>query len=313
MIMEKFKLVLWCLLVAFAAAFAWAMFASKDNCIFLWLMGISPERLDILQFISWGMSGLLAAIIAIALHQRAEAMANHNTLIAKGHIDERFKVAVESLGSNRPPMRIAAFYQFYHLATDRLARDGFAYSILRILCADVRHTTSISQYREVKGLSKPTEECQSLLSIIFGDTEDIFTGMFKDLKGAYLVRADLRNAKAEAASFSGANLRKAIFDDANLQKAHFAGANLEEASFVRADMRESHFVLPNYKRANIIAADFSYAKLQGADLSSVDNGQATIGLDTAEVDETTKAPWGYYLHKNDMGKYSLREGSPPEE
>ena len=305
----------WLVILLFVALIL-VMF-DADNGALAYLLGTMSKN-DTITYIGLGLGGALAAVGAVALNQRAAAMAANNELVEKGHIDERLKAAVQSLGHTELSVRIAAFYQFYHLAegnSDMKLRG----SILDILCAHLRQMTIKKVYRNVDGKHKPTEECQCLLNIIFRNLEDIrakniFSGIYKDLKGAYLVGADLRCANAENTSFSGATLRRAQFDLSDLQGAHFANANMKKASFASADMRKSRFSLRNYpKAANVDAADFSYAKLHGVDMSRVD-GRKTIGLELAEVDETTKAPWGYYpFYTNAGNHWFLMKGAPPEE
>ena len=315
------------LLFIFALAFVGALFSSGGG-IFALLLEIGSKQ-ETLEFIGLGMGSVLAVMGAVALHQRAEAAmknaeamtknaevaAKNYALTEEGHIQERFKAAVQSLGHAESFVRIAAYYQFYHLAVKN-SDMSLIRIILNILCARLRHITSKTSYYDGEGKEKPTDECQCLLNIIFLNPENlyaknIFAGIYKDLRCTYLVGADLRFANADKASFCNAKLRRAVFNDAGLRGAHFAGANMEETKFIRAKMENSKFVLPNYPRANIGAADFRYAELYGADLSSVDNGQATIGLSSALVDKTTKPPCGYYLFQTDDGDYWLRKGSPP--
>ena len=308
------------LTLTFIGVFVWAVYASKEGGMSAFLEIIRPQHDNIeLAGLCWG--GLLAGIIA--LYKRAVAAksaattADRNKIIEKSHIDEQIAQQSQNLGNAQPSVRIAAFNQLYRLATGTSDKNLIR-GILNTLCAHLRHITGEADYRNGVGKEKPTDECQSLLNIIFLNPENvyeknIFAGIYKDLRNTYLVGADLRFANADKASFCNAKLCRVMFNDAGLRGAHFAGANLEETQFIRAKMEKSKFVLPHYPRANIIAADFSYAELYGANLSSVDNGQATIGLSSALVDKTTKPPCGYYLFQTDDGDYWLREGSPPEE
>ena len=305
---------------AFIGGGVWAVTVSKEVGMSAFLEIIYPQHDNIkLAGICWG--GLLAGIIALyrwsLAAKSAATTADRNKLIEKSHINEQIAQQSQNLGNAQPSVRIAAFNQLYHLATG-ISDESLIRGILNTLCAHLRHITGEADYYNGVGEEKPTDECQSLLNIIFFNPENlheknIFAGIDKDLRGTYLVGADLCFANADNTSFSNAKLRRAVFNDAGLRGAHFAGANLEETQFIRAKMEKSNFVFPHYPRANVIAAHFSYAELYGVDLSNVDNGDATIGLCNALVDETTKPPRGYYLHKNDMGKYSLRKGSLPEE
>jgi hypothetical protein len=72
----------------------------------------------------------------------------------------------------------------------------------------------------------------------------------RDLSGAYLSGADLRDA-----NLSGANLRGADLRDANLSGANLSGADLRDADLSDANLSD----------ANLRGADLSGAYLSGAD------------------------------------------------
>ena len=163
----------WVMLGALAFFFVWALLTDKSGAVAR-LLEIN-NKAEVLRLIGWGMSGVLAAIVAVGLNRRAAAMDKQNDLTEKGHIDERFKVAVQGLAGEQPSVRIAAFYQFYYLAKDN-PDMGFRSSIFDILCAHLRQITSAADYRENAESKKPTEECQSLLDVLFKKSRNVFFG-----------------------------------------------------------------------------------------------------------------------------------------
>jgi uncharacterized protein YjbI with pentapeptide repeats len=99
--------------------------------------------------------------------------------------------------------------------------------------------------------------------------------MGADLSGANLWEADLSGAKLAAAGLSWALLTGARLDgafmwranlrDANLQEANLRGANLESADLNKADLSRA-----NLQKAQLYTADLSEAKFTGADLRGAD-------------------------------------------
>ena len=147
--------------------------------------------------------------------------------------------------------------------------------------------------------SRPSEEIQSLLDMLFVQDHDIFKGLpinlrrsrlngadlqgahlekavlakaylqgadlsgahlqGADLSGAHLQGADLSGAHLQGADLSGAHLQGAILYEANLQGALLRGTCLEEANLARARLQGS--LLP---RAHLQGATLAEADLRGA-------------------------------------------------
>ena len=232
----------------------------------------SENKREIIKMIGLGIGGALAVIGTVVLNRRADAMAKsaaamaksaaatvkNNELIEKGHIDERFKAAIESLGHAAASVRIAAFHQFYNLAKGSLDKD-FVKSIFDILCSHLRQITSDDDYRNGKGQDKPTEECQSLLDVLFKNPQNIFSGVEAQLRGVHLVGANFWKANLHGVVFSGANLRGADFWKSELNHAIFADAKLQGARFVHAKADNAYF-----GRADVEGAIFNFAYLRDA-------------------------------------------------
>ena len=263
---------LWWLLAAFALFFVLTMLTSEGG-VFAWLLGTIGDKQGTLKFIGLGMGGILAVIGAIALNQRTAAMAKHNKLIEKGHFQERFKVAVENLASAQLSARVASFYQFYNLAADN---PNMRKNIFDILCAHLRQMTRENAYIESNLKSDPqapTEECQSLLDILFLNSPVIFSEILADVRGIYIVGASFNDAQGKG-DFRGATAREVDFSSSKLSGSFFDNVDLRFASFEDADLTN---------------VSFKEADLRGADFSGAKNANSALFSDIKQ-DEKTKLP-----------------------
>ena len=253
-----------------------------DKGALAYLLGTKDEgKRETIKFIALGMGGVLAVMSVIMLNRRvdamvqsaaaqaksAAAMAENNILIEKGHIDERFKAAVQSLGHQEESVRIAAFYQFYLLAKNNPDKD-FVKNIFDMMCVHLRQITSRADYRNGEGRENPTGECQSLLDVLFKNPQNIFVvaDMRVDLQGVYLVGANFHKAHLQGVSFKSANLQHALFWSANVEKAFFTDSNLQNANFTVA---HAHYAF--FQGADVEGADFTNADLHIADMTYVKN------------------------------------------
>ena len=234
-----------------------------------WL-GLTDKN-DKLKFIGLGISGALATIGAIAISRRANAQVENNKLIEKGHIEDRFKSATENLTNKHSVVRISAFHQFYYLAKHHHV-DDFRKNIFDVLCAYLRNMTSKKIYIEETGKEKPTEECQTLLDVLFkSDDKSVFGKFRADLRAAHLAGVNFANANLANADFTDAYLPKADFEKANLPSANFWRANLEGSIFIdaklwRANFEEANLVKSNFYCANLKNTKFIRANLEDARL-----------------------------------------------
>ena len=241
--------------------FLFVVLLTSKGGIFAWLLGTNDKK-ETIQFIALGIGGTLAAIGAVAFSRRANAQMENNKLIEKGYIDERFKSATENLGNSDTIVRISAFYQFYYLAKNH-PDVSFRNHIFDILCAHLRNMTSKNTYRgyEDQGKIKPTEECQTLLNVLFKpEDEYVFNKFRANLQSVYLFGADLEGANLSNAillyaNFTCARLSDANFTDANLACADFTDAYLDHAIFHRSHLMDAKLI----NVANVRHTDFRWA------------------------------------------------------
>ena len=112
--------------------------------------------------------------------------------------------------------------------------------------------------------------------------------IWADLSGAYLCRADLGEADLSGAYLSGAHLSGAYLHKANLSEVNLSGANLSGANLGKADLSGASLSGANLSgaylgEANLKRAYLGRVDLSGADLNGVDLTE-TVCSDTTFAD-----------------------------
>ena len=133
--------------------------------------------------------------------------------------------------------------------------------MLDFLCAHIRQATSGSSY-QAEHKTEPSEEIQSLLTLLFTEEHDVFEDCPINLQGSYLNGATLVQARLKKA-----NLREAQLQDADLKYARLQGADLYKARLQKADLMEAQLERAELELAEMQRANLSAARMQGARLS----------------------------------------------
>ena len=276
---ENAQNILIVLLIVLFAIFVTTMFSQSIETYISKFLGFAREgedgiKKELLTFLGIGMGGVLLGIQATIANNRAKAMedaanaqaeANQNT--EKGQRQERLKNAIEHLGNQSDSMRLGGAYELFHLAEDT---DYLRQTVLDILCAHIRRTTSEEEYQE-KHRSGPSEEIQSMLSLLFREKNEVFNALRINLKGSWLYRVNLSWSELHKADLSGARLHKADLSGARLQGADLSGARLQGANLSDAELQGA-----DLSGARLQGADLSGARLQGADLSYAELQEAHL-------------------------------------
>ena len=266
------------LLVVLLAAFAGVMFSESAEKLIGGFLGLSSKN-EILKFLGFGMGGVILAMQLIISHRRARAMedaanaqagatveqAKANDNAEKGLRQERLKNAIEHLSHASESVRLGGAYELFHLAEDT---ESLRQTVLDILCAHIRRTTVEIEYIK-KHKSEPSEEIQSLLTLLFVQEHEIFKNLHINLRGSWLKRAKLENARLEGAILIGTCLPSAFLTEAKLQKANLGaaqlqGAHLSDAQLQEANLWEARLLGANLDGAQLQMADLFQARLQGA-------------------------------------------------
>ena len=269
---------------------------------------------EALKFLGIGMGGLLIALQAVIANKRANAMdktasaqarateeqAKANRHTEQGQRQERLKNAIEHLGHGSASVRMGGAYELFHLARDtqRQDTDEFRQTVLDILCAHIRRTTRRRSYR-VKYDSKPSEEVQSLLTLLFIRQHDVFKDHHIDLQGSCLQGANLVEAQLREADLAHVNLQGAGLNWADLRSVDLRGAHLQGVDFSEARLQGAYL-----RRASLQGVDLREAHLQAADLAGVHlQGAELEGAFLQGVTSNMAPPPG--LHLSDFAKHML--------
>ena len=274
-------LVLLIMLAILLSIFVWIL-VDEDPQVAMAAFGAS-DKSRILEFLGVSMGGVLLAIQATISHKRAKAMedavkeqAQANLHTERGQRQERLKNAIEHLGHASRSVRLGGSYELFHLARDS---DDLRRTVLDILCAHIRRTTSRAKYR-LAHQNQPSEEIQSLLSLLLVGEHDVFEGLTVDLRGSWLSGVTLKNARLEkailnsaylqGAKFQCADLRGSELDDCCLQQSNLVGAKLQDARLLFANLEGAHLTAmmqgASFHGAKLYGAMLGQACLQGADL-----------------------------------------------
>ena len=280
---------LWALILLFAVAFLSVMLCPPAAGLLGGWLGTGDSKQETLQFIGFGMGGLLAAIGAFALNRRADAQiqsaqaqaesAQAQKMIAEAqnesaraaiesnksaenrYINDQHNAAMQQLGHERDDIRIAAYYSLFRLAK---LYEELREIVFTQLCAHLRQITTASNYA---GKKEPTEGVQTLLDLLFktDDRQTIFHGLKANLRRVHLAGADLAWADLSRADFTDANLQRVIFEFTELQCADFTRAKMHGAKLYQVRMQEARLHQTVLQFVTISLTDMVCASLRGAD------------------------------------------------
>ena len=266
--MSVYKLLLGAVFFFLSALFLLVIFNYGVERYISCLLGLDKKS-DILKFLGISMGGILLFVQAVASYKRAKAMedaakeqANAVLKTEQGQRQERLKNAIEHLGHSSDSVRLGGAYELLHLAKDT---EELGQTVLDILCAHVRRTTGEVGYRKAHK-SKPSEEVQSLLTLLFVQDHAIFKVLHVNLQGSWLNGANLGRARLQGARLYAAKLQGASLEDAQLQGADISGAQLQRASLEDAQLQGADISGAQLQRARLYAAKLQRADLSGAQL-----------------------------------------------
>ena len=271
------------LLVLFGACFVGVMFSDTAVTTAAILLGLGSEsdtiddinKNAILSFIGIAMGGVLIALQASAAYRRAKAMEDTSGLVESGQRQERMKNAIEHLGHKSDSVRLGGAHELFHLAEDS---EELRQTILDILCAHIRRITNSEDYKK-NYEDEPSEETQSLLTLLFVRDHRVFSGRYINLKGsrlngvkipkARLTKADLRNIRFVNANLIGAemqdaDLRDAIIIDTELNNAEMQGTILTDSKLTASDLTNAKMQGAYFLNTDLEQSDLSNAKMQAA-------------------------------------------------
>ena len=235
------------------------------------LLGL-PSKSEVLKFIGIGIGGVLIALQALMSYKRAKAMEDTVSNTEQGLRQERMKNAIEHLGHDKDSVRLGGAYELFHLAEDT---PELRQTLLDILCAHIRQTTGESAYQKTHQ-SKPSEEVQGLLTLLFVQEHEIFKGCRINLQESWLHGSDLREARLEKAVLTRAYLQGADLREANLQRAYLNSAQMQGVVLGDANLQGANLWKANLQGANLGRAQMQEVALWDANLQGANLGRAQM-------------------------------------
>jgi len=269
------------------------------------LLGLEKKS-DVLARLALALGGALVALQAWASYGRAKSLeqtvrsqhrANENS--ERGQRQERLRSGIDHLGNESESVRLGGAYELFHLAREF---RRFRQTVVDILCAHIRQTTGKGAYQD-SFWEKPSNEVQSLLTLLFVNDSGVFEGCRVDLSGSWLRGAELREAKLEWADLEKIDLGESVLSRAKMAGAMLFGANLQGAYVVRADLREAALLDAKLEGANLGRTLMQGATLDGARLQATN--LAYVQLQGSLLADT--AVQGSHFFETDM------RGASPEE
>ena len=256
------------------------------------LLDLSSKN-ETLKFLGIGMGGVLIALQALMSYKRAKAMektaeaqadaakaqadaakaqADAVSKTEQGQRQDRLKNAIEHLGHESDSVRLGGAYELFHLAEDT---EDLRQTVLDILCAHIRRTTGEDNYRETHK-SKPSEEVQSLLTLLFVQEHEVFKVCHINLQGSYLNGADLSMACLKGAVLTESHMQGVSLDGAYLQQASLDRVHLQGASLIAASMQGVSLDKAHLQGAHLMLARLQEASLEGAHLQGASLAEAFL-------------------------------------
>ena len=304
-------------LIAMTTCLFFVMFEINDaDMTFKALLG-TPGKKETIEFIAFGMGGVVAAIVATAISRRANAQMQNNELIEKGYDNERFQNMTANLGHDKVTVRIATFYQFCYLAAKNKGENPqkLREDIFEMLCSYLRAMPDSVSDLEEKDKNEYLKERQTLFDILFKDkfksnNDGLMPNDFPaDLQKINLSKinpfnANLSNSNLSNANLSNANLSHTLFSDTNLSYANLSGANLSYTFFLNANLLGANLSSANLSYTNLPYSDLREAQLKDAKLQhacnikGADFRNAKIGNRAITEDDVPKDQGKYYANWN---------------
>ena len=248
-------------------------FGVENDMAPVWILGTKSKK-EALEFIAFGMSGVVATIVAASINRRSDVQEQNNKLIAQGHDNERFENMITNLGHAKVAVRIATFYRFYYLveknkedSSQKLKED-----IFEILCSYLRAMSDPTESDEAPSLIEKNKkeylnERQTLFDILFKDK-------FKSNNNgimSYNFPVDLQRISLDKMNLSYANLTFT-----NLTNSNFTNSNLSNANLTDADLTNANLSGAYLSGTNLIFTNLTFANLSNVYLSNVNLTQAYL-------------------------------------
>lgn len=176
-------------------------------------------------------------------------------LSRNGQVDERFKNAVEHLGSEKEPIILGGIVELHQIA--KVDRNKYSAVVFNILTSYLRSTLKVQKKRDDQ--FSPTI-AQTIIDFLFKNEGCIlYENLQADLSFCNLLSLEISNS-----SFKGANL------GFSLMPHEIENVNFENAKFGRTSFSISKLKMVNFSKAEFYDCIFNLCDLRDVDFSDVD-------------------------------------------
>ena len=254
-----------------------------------WLRGALAVAITIWEeSIVAGLSFIVRAWLADnkrtkTMEDAAKELAKHKKNGEAGQRQKRPKNTIEQ--HDRDSVRLGDAHELFLLAKNT---GDLRQTVLDIFCAHIRQTTGEGKYKE-KHKTKPSEEIQSLLTLLFTQEHGVFEDCSINLQGSYLNGATLSQARLKKANLMKAQLQGADLKQAQLQEADLWLAQLQKANLAKAQLQRANFFNAQLQKANLAKAQLQEAKLWKAQLQEAELKEAQLQGATLWLAQLQKA------------------------
>ena len=268
--------ILYIIVILFLLAFVSTIFCFIES-ISLFLYPENPDRNAEVVKLTLSVIGGIGVLLGLYIaHKRAviteKTVENQSKQLEhaqKSQIDERFKNAVEHLGSDKEAIILGGVVELHQIAQENI--KTYAEVVFNILTSYIRSQTDCTNV-EQKDIKKAV--IQTICDYLFKNKELThypYNSFIANLENVNLHSINLDNTDLSNCNFYNSFLPSSIntnYEMANLTACDFFDGTLENCNFINAHLYETKFLFLNMLNSdfggkNNFGASFLYSKIKG--------------------------------------------------
>ncbi|MUV04116.1 hypothetical protein GN157_10390 [Flavobacterium rakeshii] len=285
----KLLLILICLLILFYLASSSEFFLQKFENFALWLYPLNKDRNAELFKIILTVIGGLGVLYSLHLSYRRAVTTEKGIdlqgkainkqseqleLSRKSQIDERFKNAIEHLGSEKEPIILGGVAELHQIAKEN-SKD-YSEVVLNILLSYVRSIATVKLNSEDRNITI----IQTIINYVFKDKDKSpYEGLFGnlsytnfkyiDINGIDLSKFNLKHCifpmEIQNVDLSEADLSYTVFQSSVIKGVNFESSKFYNSNFMFVEISDS-----NFKNADLNSSHLIHCKLSNSSLSCME-------------------------------------------
>ena len=271
------------------------------NVIQTWLgIGEKNGKFEVIKSLAISIGFIPVIWLAWSSEKRARAMEDTVANDRQDFRQKRLNSAIEHLGHESESVRIGGIHGLFQLA---LTYPQLRPIVLGVFRSHVRRKTIKKSYQE-ENKSRPSEEIQTIVSLLSSKNHGVFESYPINLRWCYLVGVEIDNGVLRNVDFSYSDLRHAKITNTVLDKATIAHSDFKFALFHKISLKKATIQLSFFQGARMIDVEldnttclqtnfagaswfrcsFSNAGLFDVDMKSVHSWNTYLDTDHLAVD-----------------------------